>query len=304
MTRQEINIISVKRGFKMSYKKVLSGIILVLVLSGLFGLVGVEPVYAALEKVNVYVTIADANGKLVLVQEEISVTDVDNDGKITINDALYVAHEAKYEGGAAAGYESAVSAYGISLNKLWGTANGGSYGYCINNASAMSMSDTIKEGDYINAYVYTDITTWSDTYCYFDVYASKQGVGKEFTLMLSAAGYDSGWNPVTLPVEGATVTVDGLATKYKTDKDGKVTVKFDKEGTFIVSATKETQTLVPPVCVVTVEKENAKEDSREETQESSAPNTGDKNNVLLLLGIMMFSGAIMCAARGKGKYEV
>ena len=79
---------------------------------------------------DVYVTIADNNGKLALTQEKITATDKDNDGKITIDEALLAAHEAKYEGGAAAGYASAMSDWGLSLTKLWGVENGGSYGYC------------------------------------------------------------------------------------------------------------------------------------------------------------------------------
>ena len=91
----------------------------------------------------VYVTIADKDGKLVLVQEAITVTDIDNDGKLTINDALYCAHEAKFEGGAAAGYLSEMTEYGLSLKKLWGTDNGSGYGYDVNNEGAMSLSDEV-----------------------------------------------------------------------------------------------------------------------------------------------------------------
>ena len=40
----------------------------------------------------VYVTISDENGKLALTQEKITVTDIDGDDLLTINDALYVAH--------------------------------------------------------------------------------------------------------------------------------------------------------------------------------------------------------------------
>lgn len=49
-------------------------------------------------------------------------------------------------------------------NKLWGTENGGSYGYYVNNVSTWSLTDPVDEGDYVNAFVYTDLTTWFDTY--------------------------------------------------------------------------------------------------------------------------------------------
>ena len=108
------------------------------------------------ESVNVYVTISDDKGELALVQEKINVTDIDGDNSITINDALYCAHEAKYEGGASAGYTAGQSQFGISLNKLWGVANGGSYGYFLNNKSPFSLSDKIKENDYVND-IYVDL---------------------------------------------------------------------------------------------------------------------------------------------------
>ncbi len=249
-------------------KKVIS---MVMVLMLTLGICNITTL-AAENAVTVYVTISDANGDLVLTQESITVTDTDEDGKLTVNDALYAAHEAKYEGGAAAGYASATSEYGLSLNKLWGTSNGGSYGYYINNASAMGLTDTVKEGDYLNAYVFTDLTTWSDTYCYFDANTVSAKVGEEITLTLSVAGYDAVWNPVVLPVEGATITMNGVATAYKTDAEGKVTIKMEEAGTFVMSAASETQTLVPPVCVATV---------AEDAENQPNISTGDGNEVVV-----------------------
>lgn len=204
------------------------------------------------DQISVYVTISDKDGKLVLTQEKITVTDVDNDDILTINDALYNAHEAKYEGGAKAGYESAYSAYGLSLNKLWGIANGSSYGYYVNNKSALSLADIIKEGDYINAFIYTDLTTWSDTYCYFDVNTATVEAGEELNLTLLASGYDSEYNPIEIPVENAVITVNGEKTSIKTNAQGNATIKIDDGGEYIISATSDTQVLVPPVVIMTV----------------------------------------------------
>ena len=72
------------------------------------------------------------------------------------------------------------------------------------------------------------------------------------TLTLSYAGYDENWNPIVLPVDGATITMNGVATAYKTDADGKVTVTLEKAGDVVISASSQTQTLVPPVCTVSV----------------------------------------------------
>ena len=75
------------------------------------------PAFAA-DGPSAYVSISDKDGKLVLVLEKIDLSDADGDGTITINDALYLAHEAEFEGGAAAGYASEQSDYGLSLTKL------------------------------------------------------------------------------------------------------------------------------------------------------------------------------------------
>ena len=100
------------------------------------------------EPITVYVTIADDNGVLVLAHEAITVTtDFDFDGTLSIADAIFCAHEAKFEGGADAGFACERTVYGLSLIKLWGIDNGGSFGYYCNNASPMSLSDAIANRD-------------------------------------------------------------------------------------------------------------------------------------------------------------
>ena len=145
-------------------------------------------------EIDAIVTIADQNGKLALSAEFIKVTDIDGDGKLTVNDALYCAHEQKFSGGAAAGYLSEMTEYGLSLKKLWGFDNGTGYGYYVNNAAAMSLADEIHQGDYINAFIYTDTTGWSDAYCYFDAGAVGAYTGDSFDLKLTAVGFDESYN--------------------------------------------------------------------------------------------------------------
>ena len=53
----------------------------------------------------IYVTVSD--GSLALVRRAVSLSDADGDGATTIADALILAHDAAYEGGAAAGFGSA-----------------------------------------------------------------------------------------------------------------------------------------------------------------------------------------------------
>ena len=207
---------------------------------------------SAEDSAKITVSISDKDGKLAVAAEEITVTDKDNDSALTVNDALISAHDAFYEGGAAAGYETMTTQYGLGIAKLWGSANGGSYGYYLNNASAWSLADPIKNGDYLAAFVYTDLTAWSDQYSWFDAATADAKAGDQLTLTLSAAGYDADWNPVTLKVEGAEITVDGEKTGVTTDSEGKATVTLPDLGSHVISVTSDTMRLVPPACRVDV----------------------------------------------------
>ena len=206
---------------------------------------------SAAESAEVVVTISDEAGELAVAAEKVTVTDIDGDEKLTVNDALYAAHEMFYEGGAAAGYATETTQWGLSMAKLWGTANGGSYGYMINNAAAWSMTDPVKDGDYVAAYVFTQPKALADKYSYFDKLAEDVTAG-EITLTLSKNDFDASWNPITVPVEGATITVDGKPIDAKTDAEGKVTFKLETNGLHLVSATADDQVITPPVFLATV----------------------------------------------------
>ena len=199
----------------------------------------------------VYVSISDDTGALVLAYEQIALADKDGDGALTICDVLIAAHEEHHPDGAEA-FLAEESEWGLSLMRLWGVENGGSYGYCVNDASAMSLVDPVQAGDHIKAYVYTDLMTWSDTYCYFTAPVAAAAVNAEVALVLSANGYDENWSPVTLPVASAALTVNGEKTDIVTDENGHAVLTFAEAGEYIVSAVSDTMTLVPPVCIVTV----------------------------------------------------
>lgn len=202
--------------------------------------------------IKVYVTLSNA-GSLVLSRAELNVADTDSDNAITVNDVLYAAHDKFFGGDAAVGYATAKTEWGLSLTKLWGVENGGSYGYYVNNNAAMSLADTVNEGDHVNAFVYSDLNAWTDTYCWFDKDMATVKADGELELTLSYNVYDENYNATKTPVADATITIDGQKTSFKTDAQGKVSVKFDNGGEHIVSAVSDTQVLVPTVCVVGVE---------------------------------------------------
>lgn len=203
------------------------------------------------EAPTVFVSISDDTGALVMAYQPVPLTDADADGALTICDALINAHAAAHPDGAAA-FAAVNSEWGLSMAKLWGVENGGSYGYCVNDASAMSLVDPINAGDHVKAYVYTDLTAWSDTYCYFAAPVAAGTVNGEIALTLSANGYDANWNPVINPVAGAVITVNGEKTEIVTDENGNAVLTLAEAGTYTVSVVSDTMTLVPPVCIVTV----------------------------------------------------
>ena len=225
-------------------KKVLSISLLAALLVSLFAI----PVLATPPEPDyVRVTIADANKNIVLAAEKVTLATSD-----TIDDVLRRAHDEFYNGGADAGYASEETQWGVSIVKLWGDESS-SYGYYVNDASAMSLADTVNPCDHIYAFVYTDTMNFSDTYCYFNntqVYAEKGDIA---TLTLTKSGYDASWNPITEPVEGAVITINGEKTNLITNEKGEVAITYDKAGELLISAVHDELNLTPPVLAATVE---------------------------------------------------
>lgn len=277
-------------------KKILSIVLITVMLASVFclGVSAVEgqdnnPANGALDNngaaqasaasASVYVTVA-TDGSLKLIQESITVIDTDGDNVLTINDALCCAHDEKYDGALEEGYAASRTEYGLSMTKLWGN-DCGLYGYYVNNKSALSLEDPIKEGDYINAFAYKN-EDYSDVYCFFDINSAEAKKGDEITLTLNAIGFDEEWKTIIVPVEGAAIVIGGENSNYKTDADGKVTFKLEAEGKILISATSETQTLVPPVCMVLAENtvtdnENVSTDNNN-TDATEAPTSESQND--------------------------
>ena len=136
------------------------------------------------------------------------------------------------------------------ITKLWNIENGGSYGYMLNNNMAYSLTEEVKNGDVIYAYVYADAAGYSDAYTCFDKNIIKDEGGSEVTLTLKyVSGYDAEtFAPIFTALEGATITVDGKATDVKTNDKGEAKITLPKK-TAVISAAKDDMKLIPPVCV-------------------------------------------------------
>ena len=197
------------------------------------------------------VTVSDA-GVLRVANEAVTVPDPDGDGTVTADAVIAAAHDAFYEGGAEAGFIFEETDFGMSIIKLWGVDNGGSYGYYVNDAYVLP-DYKLAEGDYLCVYSYADLAGWSDCYSFFDQRKAEAAVGTELKLNLSKLVYDENWELQTVLAEGARLIINGEMTDFATDAQGNVSVKFDQAGSYTVSAIgAEGETLVPPVCIVTV----------------------------------------------------
>lgn len=198
----------------------------------------------------VYVSITDDTGALVLAMEPVTAADHDGDGAFTIHDALTAAHAAHPDGAEA--YTVAQTQWGLSLMELWGVENGGSYGYYLNDAMATGLLAPVAEGDHIKAYAYTDLEGFSDTYSWFEAPTAEVKAGETLPLTLYALTFDENFAPVSLPAADARLTANGEATHAVTDAEGKAGLVFHAPGTYLVSAVSDTMVLVAPVCLVTV----------------------------------------------------
>ncbi len=219
------------------------------------------------EPVNVYVTIA-SDGNIVkdkncvyVAQVPVKVNDIDEDGKLTVDEALYETHEAFYEGGAETGYSTFTGTYGLSLETLWGKGTPGESavaGYWLNNASCWSLYDEVKEGDYLVAFNYYDTKSWSDIYSFFEKNEVSAKSGSSVSLTLNAIGYDENWNTVSKPYQGAKVKLLGSENTDAviTDESGKAEISLDgvSAGSYYAVAYSDDFLIVPAVCKIDVAK--------------------------------------------------
>lgn len=157
------------------------------------------------------------------------------------------------------------SAIGFMVNGR--TPNDGvyneSYGSYTSYTADMSV---LSDGDNVQIFLYQDKSFWSDEYSYFDKTELTAKTNEQFSLTLSGFSTFYGTYPediisaATHVFEDTTVLVSTSKTfenadEYVTDQNGAVSLSFDTEGTYYITAASDPENYIyisPPWCVVTV----------------------------------------------------
>lgn len=230
--------------------------------------------------ITVYMTVSDkgtlaaANDNTVMLNKPVTVTDINNDGKLTVDEALTAAHNAYNQND---GY--AVGDYGVT--KLWGISTSNVL-FFVNNVGLASgvTADTVSNGDSLVASVNSDNQYYADWYTYFGAKEKQVSTDQEFTLNLKGhlgmAYTDEDKTDVAVSNVKIGLWKDGKVEQLgdkKTDENGDVTLSFDTEGVYYVTASGTVSDevtdyssypdiknvtvdcpIIAPGCIVTVEK--------------------------------------------------
>lgn len=233
---------------------------------------GTEPTLADPIDVNITVSnqgvLAKANDGSAMAYKEVHVTDADEDGMISVDDALKAAHEEYCPGG----YATEKSDYGISVTKLWGISTYNTLFFVNGKGLESNVADSvINEGDAVYASVNADNINYADWYTYFNKSYKTVDQGEEFSLNIKGFQGMSGVSASNVTGVDIGIWKNGEFSKIDntvTDKNGNVTLSFDKPGEYIVTAAgsiDDTWTdwsgktvsakcpIMAPACVVTVE---------------------------------------------------
>lgn len=193
-------------------------------------------------------------GNVILADKEISVADLNYDGKFTVDEVFVAMHDDSYPGGASAGYSSYESQWGLSIGKLWGDESG-AYGFWTNNVSGMSLDDEVQDGDYFVGAIYFDQTTWSDRFGYFNAhqYDAIKGVAKTILLCSDYWGTVSAEEGAKIEVYDQEMkNVDESLYTVNDKGEGSYQLSINAEGTFTVIAKQEDKSIIPAIAKIKV----------------------------------------------------
>ena len=215
--------------------------------------------------------LASAKDGSVMVHKEVTVSDINQDGYLTYDEALVAAHKAynSADGYATEAYTDATYGDGIKVTKFWGVDTEAT-GFYLNGTWLLSnvgdtTQSTVKDGDALYAWVYKDGTYYSDQYAVFDADTKETTTGEDITLTLTAGGTAAVGVSVGTWNAGAFSQLEGKTT----DDNGQVTLSFSEAGTYLITANGTVRRMITtnwttgdaeemdclitaPVCVVTV----------------------------------------------------
>ena len=142
------------------------------------------------DSIQVTVTIANqgaiAVGKndTLMAQVPVTVTDRNQDGKFTYDEAMAAAHKAYYEKG-----EAGFAMKGNSCEMLWGNETTSLGFYRNNTMTGYINGESVEDNDDLTAFVYQDQKNWSDQYCFFDQTTVTVKSGESLTINLKGVGF-------------------------------------------------------------------------------------------------------------------
>lgn len=208
----------------------------------------------------------------------------------TFFDALVAVHKAKY--GDSFNKDTAEQYLKIGsggyLTKAFGDENA-ACGFYINSEIPADENGTgycadtaeLKNNDIVEFWFYQDTESWSDCYTSFDTAEKNVGVGVSFDLTMSMFVYDYEKGVTKYAVDGEDtennyITIntvnsygsiseplkDAEGNVITPDKNGKISLSFEEEGSYIVTAqgfVNGASPVVAPFCIVTVEEVSAPE---------------------------------------------
>ena len=208
----------------------------------------------AAEGITVFMTVSD-QGQIAQTKDnepmawkEVKVTDKDGDGKYSFDEALVAAHDAYYEGGAAAGYLTGVK-------RLWGHESQSFLFFVNGEGIPTGVTGVFLEGgEYLTAAYLTDTDLGLDWGTSFDKETADAIVGESVSLKLKGhlgmAYAEEDKTDVPLKdVQLGVWTEDGFSALEgdTTDADGNALLSFDAPGTYVVTlapGTKVTNTII------------------------------------------------------------
>ena len=197
----------------------------------------------------IYLTISNKgvfatdNDSMPMANKKLIVEDIDNDGKVTVDEALVAAHKAFNS-------EDGYSAPNGYVSKLWGVESTNNL-FFVNDVGIPYgvAKDTVANGDRLVASINKDNVYYADWYTYFDETEKSVDVGEEFILSLNGF-YGMAYTDeekVSVPLNGISVGIwkDGAFDTIEdkvTDDEGKIILSFEEEGTYYITASGEVET--------------------------------------------------------------